>query len=269
MLRAARIEAPRDGISDSRRWCRTFLHGHSKSFYLATRFLPRIKREAIEAMYSLFRVVDELADNPKLELDERYRELDEIARAVEHVRDRSYTHEAPWFPAVRAAFTNFRIETGDVLRLIAACRAESEAPTFATMAELEAHAAAIGGGILRLGVTILGASDSDSLERAQRLGTGLHLVDVIRDVEEDRQMGRSYLPLEFSALSDRGLSRLTQTARQYCAQCLPVAKRLPNDGSRLTLLLTTDLYESLMDGPLSTPKRLGHVLRSIKKAYTI
>jgi 15-cis-phytoene synthase len=269
MLRSARVEAPRDGILESRRWCRTFLRGHSRSFYLATRFLPRGKREAIEAMYSLFRVVDEIADDARLERDEKYRRLDEVARSIEHVSDAGYTNEAPWFAAVRAAFAGFPIAGADVLRLIAACRAESEGIAFSTMSELEAYAAAIGGAVLRLGVTILGARDADSLARAERLGIGLHFVDIVRDLEEDEKMGRSYLPAELSSLPNRGAAVVAQAARRYCGEVSVLAKRLPNDGSRLTLLLTTDLYESLMDGPLSGRKRLQHVLRSIRKAYTM
>lgn len=220
-------------------------------------------------MYSLFRVVDELADDPALAAAERYRRLDAISNAIEFVRDTAYRSDEPWFPAVRAAFSDFPIATSDVARLIEACREESKGLTFETSDKLEAYAAAIGGGVLRLGVTILGAVDADSLARAERLGIGLHLVDVVRDIEEDRRIGRSYLPLEYASLSDGGAGRLAEAARRYCTESITLAKRLPNDGSRLTLLLTTDLYESLMDGPMSRLKRLRHVLRSIRKAYTI
>jgi phytoene/squalene synthetase len=214
-------------------------------------------------------VVDEVADDPRLALDERQRRFDAILTAVDRTGDPAYASEEPWLPAVREAFVDFPIAGSDVRRLIGACRAESEGVTFATMDALESYAAAIGGGILRLGVTILGADDADSLARAERLGIGLHLVDVVRDIEEDGRMGRSYLPLEFDGLPDRGAGRIADIARRYCTESTALAKRLPNDGSRLTLLLTTDLYRSLLDGPLSAPKRLLHVLRSIRKAYTI
>jgi phytoene/squalene synthetase len=268
-LRKVPIEAPHAGLVESRRWCRTFLRGHSKSFYLATRFLPKAKREAAEATYALFRVVDEIADDPALDASVRHLKLNEIEYAVRHLKDIAYSCEAPWFPAVRAACGKFPIATSDVTRLIEACRVETRYLRFETMDELQAFAARIGGAVMRLAVPILGASDTVSLESATNIGIGLHLIDVVRDVEEDRQLGRSYLPQEYCDIPDRGVKNVAQRARALCAESAVLARSLPNDGSRLMLILTVDLYQALLDGPLSRPKILQHVVRATLKSYAV
>ncbi len=239
----------------------------AKSFYLATRFLPRRKREAVEAIYGVFRTADDIADEPGLTLEQRKEGLRRVADALAHVRDRTYNGDAPWFPAVRRAFMRFPIDIEDALRLIDACRSDVEGVSCETLADLEAYSAAVAGTVGRCSIAILGASDADSLARAERLGIALQLTNVIRDVEKDRRLGRNYMPHAFAALPDRGRSLIAARARQCYAEGDVLARRLPNDGSRLAMLIAADMYEGVIDGPLSLKERLRRAARCIWTAY--
>lgn len=218
-------------------------------------------------MYALFRVVDELADNARVQVRDRDEALARVTSWVERVAEPGFTCDAPWFPAVRGVYRAFPVAVDDTLRLIAACRADANGATYASMGELEAYAAGVGGAVLRLAMPILGPSDVDSLERAERLGIGLHLIDIVRDVEEDRQLGRCYLPLEYAGEEDRGVACIVRRARECCREAAILARRIPNDGSRIALLVTADLYESMLDGPLTRARRFSRVARCILRAY--
>src|SRR5579864_2044861 len=96
----------------------------AKSFMLAGAFLPAPKREALEALYAVFRVADDLADEPGFSEHERREGLSSIARDLENVRDPSYDSQARWFPAVRDAFLHYPVAIEDALGVVAACRNE-------------------------------------------------------------------------------------------------------------------------------------------------
>jgi len=266
-VNAVRSDAPGAPCErESQRWCCALLRKEAKSFYLATRFLPRAKREAVEAIYAVFRMADNLADEPGYSDEERRAGLREIAFALEHVRDEVYRSDAPWFAAVRRAFAAFPIAVADALRLIDACRADLDGVVCETLQDLEAYCAAVAGTVGRCALPILGACDADSLERAERLGIALQLTNVLRDVDRDRASGRSYLPRAFATLSDRGASMIAARAREYYREAAVIARRLPNDGSRLAILLAADLYEATLDGPLTLWERVRRVGRCIVRA---
>ncbi|HUY41100.1 MAG TPA: squalene/phytoene synthase family protein [Candidatus Dormibacteraeota bacterium] len=209
----------------------------AKSFFLATRLLPRAKRQAVEAVYGLFRTVDDVADEGNATGDERRRKLDAIALTVERIRDPGHEADDAWFPAVRDAFASFPIQSKDALRLIAACRAEVDGVVCDTPEALEAYCAAVAGTVGRCAMAILGAGDADALDRAERLGIALQLTNILRDLGKDREIGRNYLPGVLS--SDDVIAR----ARTYYKEAGILARRLPDLGSRLAVIAAAKLYE--------------------------
>lgn len=242
---------------------------HARSFYFATRFLPRRKREAVEAAYAVFRVADEFADAPGLSESVREAGLAAIASAVQEIRDPDVRCSEPWFAALRDAFSRFALSVDDALQLVAGCRGDLNGVSCETMDDLRRYAVAVGGTIMRFAMPVLGATDDDSLARAQRLGMALYLTDVVRDVEEDRRMGRNYLPREFAAMPDGGRANVTAEARSLYREAPALAKRLPNDGSRLAILVTSSLYEGMLDGPLTFREKMRRCSSCILQSYRV
>ncbi len=192
-------------------------------------------------MYGLFRTVDDVADEPGRSDEERRRELGAIARTVEHIRDSQCRGGDAWFPAVRDAFARFPIDTKDALRLIAACRADVDGVLCETPDALEVYCAAVAGTVGRCAMAILGAGDADSLDRAERLGIALQLTNILRDVGRDREIGRSYLSSALPATD------VVSRARTYYKEAGVLARRLPDLGSRLAILVAAKLYERNLD----------------------
>ncbi|HET9029570.1 MAG TPA: phytoene/squalene synthase family protein [Candidatus Aquilonibacter sp.] len=235
-------------LEHSRRWCANVMREHAKSFYLSTRILPRAKRHAVEALYGLFRTADDLADEPGPPDDQRLAALDETMEQVERAADGA-TGDAPWFAAVADAFARFPIDRRDVLRLIEACRGDVVPAALHTMDDLYAYSACVAGTVGRASMAILGAADEDSLVRGERLGVAMQYTNVLRDVEEDRLRGRSYLPFEdFPGEPVSSVMRqVALHARAYYLEAPVLAGRVPNDGSRAALLMTADIYQAILD----------------------
>lgn len=237
-------------LDASQRWCRALLRREAKTFYRATRFLPRPKRDAIEALYAVFRTADDVADEGTLPDPERHALLEQISFAIERVRDSSVSNDAPWCAALRRAFASFPIATSDAVRLIGTARQDVDGIRCETLDDLIAYCAAIAGTVGRCSMPILGATDADSLDRAERLGVALQLTNVLRDMHADAAKGRTYLPMEYASSPDRGAAILASVARRYYKEAQILAHQLPNDGSRFALLLMASLYEAVLEGRL-------------------
>ena len=236
-------------IEQSQKWCAGIMRTHAKSFYFSTRILPRAKREAVEALYGLFRTADDLADEPGLPIAQRRAEFAAIKQTLSGMHDENVDSDAPWFPAVRRAFSRFPIDVRDALRLIEGCESDLVPSNIASMADVERYSAAVAGTVGRTSMPILGAPDADSLDRGERLGIAMQLTNILRDVEEDARLGRDYLPrAAFPGMQTEDLMRiLALRARELYSEASVLASRVPNDGSRVALLMTADIYGGILD----------------------
>lgn len=236
-------------LQRSRIWCANVMRNHAKSFFFSTRMLPRTKRYAVEALYGLCRTADDLADEPGLTREERERAFDIMLADLTAIREPAHASDAPWFAAVRAAFAEFPIDPADAIALVRGCRSDLDPRDIRTLDELYRYSAAVAGTVGRCSMPILGADDDDSLARGERLGVAMQYTNVLRDVEEDRRMRREYLPREsFPGRSTQEIMReIAALARGYYAEARVLAGRVPNDGSRAALLMTSDIYGGILD----------------------
>lgn len=221
----------------------------SKSFYFSTRILPRAKREAVEALYGVCRFADDAADEPDVRREVRLRILDAVERDISNLRTVDYASDAPWFPALHRALARFEIEIGDLLHLVWGCRSDVEGVKIRCMQDLATYSAAVAGTVGRCAMPILGAHDADSMHRAELLGIAMQFTNVLRDVEDDRRIGRNYLPVnEWSDLEVSEIMRkLAGEARTYYREARVLAARIPNDGSRASLIMTSTVYQGILD----------------------
>ncbi|HET7813814.1 MAG TPA: phytoene/squalene synthase family protein [Candidatus Baltobacteraceae bacterium] len=234
----------------SRMFCAQTMRTHAKSFYLSTRFLPRVKREAIEALYAFFRIVDDTVDEGAHPLAFRREKLNHCRNDVEGLSRPAYRSCAPWFPALQAAYADFDLDREPLMQLIDGCASDLEGRSIASFDELESYAKAVAGTVGRSVIPILGASDPDSLARAEQIGVAMQFTNILRDVEEDRAMGRNYLPAaSYPDLAVADVMRMMalQAHERYEA-VTALAPRLPNDGSRAALLMACAFYRNILRG---------------------
>nr|WP_221380799.1 phytoene/squalene synthase family protein [Actinoplanes polyasparticus] len=175
--------------------CRELHKRHGRTYYLATRLLPSWKRRHVHALYGFTRYADEIVDQTsELPAAERAARLNEWSEAfVAGLRGEPV--DDPLLPAVLHTIAVFDLEVDDFatfLRCMAMDLTETSYGTYDDLLDyMEGSAAVIGTMML----PILGSNDpAAAREPARQLGFAFQLTNFIRDIAEDLERGRVYLP---------------------------------------------------------------------------
>jgi phytoene synthase len=171
----------------------------AKNFAYGIMVLPREKRRAIAAIYAFARQVDDLADGalPPQEKRERL----EALRAGLHAAPAGAT-----FVALADARERFGIPDDALSLLVDGGLQDLDRTAYETFDDLRGYCEKVAGAV---GVACIAVYGSDDVERANTLGIGLQLINIMRDVAEDEALGRVYLPQD--ELRRFGVSELTHT----------------------------------------------------------
>ncbi|MCM0677191.1 phytoene/squalene synthase family protein [Micromonospora phytophila] len=175
--------------------CRELHRRHGRTYYLATRLLPAWKRRHVHALYGFTRYADEIVDRTEeLPPAERAARLDEWAgRFVAGLHGAPV--DDPLLPAVLHTIAVFDLDRDDFALFLKSMAMDLTVTSYDTYDHLldymEGSAAVIGTMML----PILGSSDPvEAREPARQLGFAFQLTNFIRDVAEDLDRGRTYLP---------------------------------------------------------------------------
>ncbi|MET7706076.1 phytoene/squalene synthase family protein [Micromonospora sp. NPDC005413] len=177
--------------------CRELHRRHGRTYYLATRLLPAWKRRHVHALYGFTRYADEIVDRTEdLPPAERAARLDDWASQFVAGLHGAPVND-PLLPAVLHTIAVFDLDRDDFasfLKSMAMDLTVTAYPTYDHLLDyMEGSAAVIGTMML----PILGSSDSAAArEPARQLGFAFQLTNFIRDVAEDLDRGRTYLPDE-------------------------------------------------------------------------
>jgi phytoene synthase len=193
--------------------CRAIAKREAKNFYYAFVALPEPRRNAICAIYAFMRMADDLADDESLPREERRRRLDGwIAdwRGVCHGGDSSN----PVFIAVRDAVERYGIPLSLLEELIAGVtmdlnQASGDAPdTYATFDDLYRYCYLVASVVGLVCIRIFGYQDQRAEKLAEKTGIAFQLTNILRDVAEDAERNRVYLPLDDLAAANVSLDSL-------------------------------------------------------------
>ena len=261
--------------------CRAIARREAKNFYYAFVALPRERRDAICAIYAFMRQADDLADDESLPRGERRRLLDTWLSSWHEARQHGTTTD-PVFMAVRDASERFKIPytlldelvAGTTMDLAsaessaskdAAASTESTVDTYATFDDLYHYCYLVASVVGLVCIRIFGYSDMRAEKLAEQTGIAFQLTNILRDVGEDAQRNRVYLPLtdlvahgvtvdqlmtrvpgQGSSANERALLRTTaQRAEEYyrsARELLPLIDR----ESRPALWVLVSIYHALL-----------------------
>jgi squalene synthase HpnD len=165
------------------------------SFYWAMRLLPADRRHGMYAVYAFCREVDDIADDLATTPDEKQRALavwhDEI-EAMYAGRPRHLVARALSEPVARYAMRRDDFHAViDGMEMDAAV--DIRAPDLVT---LDLYCGRVAGAVGHLSVHVFGDASADAHAVADSLGRALQLTNILRDIDEDAQRGRLYLPRE-------------------------------------------------------------------------
>ncbi|MFL6122926.1 phytoene/squalene synthase family protein [Actinophytocola sp.] len=214
-----------DDLSLAYERCRLLHRRHGRTYYLATRLLPAWKRRHVHALYGFTRYADEIvdstADRPASERERLLR--DWADRFLAGLRGEAV--DDPLLPAVLHTVAVFGLDTMDFevfLKSMAMDLTVTEYDTYADLLSyMDGSAAAIGTMML----PILQSGDpAAAREPARQLGLAFQLTNFVRDVAEDLDRGRVYLPAE--DLDRFGVTRADLVAAAAARQAPPAVRAL-------------------------------------------
>jgi phytoene/squalene synthetase len=177
--------------------CKRLHRRHGTTYYWATRALPRADQRHVHALYGLCRHADELVDAPdRGSVTERSRRLDAL-----HARfTRDLAAGASDHPVLMAVVRTVRhLELGAQLfhRFFAAMRMDLSVTRYETFDDLQTYMDGSAAVIGEMMLAVLRPIDPDTVrEGARTLGLAFQLTNFLRDVGEDLDRGRIYLPQE-------------------------------------------------------------------------
>jgi squalene synthase HpnD len=179
----------------------TIVRNAGTSFYRGMRVLPPDRRHAMYAIYAFCRVVDDIADEDG-SLDEKRRGLSEWRERISGLY--GGRTDGPVTRVLAAAIARFRLREVDFLAVIDGMQMDAETVIVApSLAELDLYCDRVASAVGRLSVRAFG-DDSDMADKvAYALGRALQLTNILRDIKEDADRGRVYLPREY--LDDAGV----------------------------------------------------------------
>ena len=165
------------------------------SFYTAMKILPKDRREAMFAIYAFCREVDDIADEPAT-LAAKRAGLDEWRQELARLYEGG-TPVHPTAHALAAPIQRFGLLRPDFEAVIDGMQMDAEADIRApSTTELDLYCARVASAVGRLSVRAFGPWEAAADEVADHLGRALQLTNILRDVDEDAERGRLYLPRE-------------------------------------------------------------------------
>ncbi len=249
-------------------YCETVTKLHAKSFYFAAKFLPKHKRKAVYPIYAFCRHVDDEIDEIGDEDNAKAVETVEIWKSnlqnLYENKDQEPKSEdqKTVFLAWSDLLKNYKIPQNLPIELIEGVLMDTHIKRYETFEKLYVYCYRVASTVGLMSSEILGYSDKIALEFAEKLGIAMQLTNILRDVKEDAERGRIYLPLEdlrrfnvseqqiLEGEFDDNFLKMMQfqieRAREFYREGEKGIPLLEKD-SRLTVLLASRIYGRILD----------------------
>ena len=185
--------------------CRHIARSAAKNFYYGFLALPARKRNSLSAVYAFMRHADDISDDPSLPCEQRRGKLTDWINALRRVVEGERTDD-PVLMALADTQKAFNIPLDLLEKLVqgtAMDLPEAEGTgktnpavhyeTFDQLYDYCYHVASVVGLVC---IRIFGYRDPRAEKLAEETGIAFQLTNIIRDVKEDSQLGRVYLPSE-------------------------------------------------------------------------
>ena len=165
--------------------------GSNLAFALAV--LPRRKRDDMGIFYAFCRVVDDIADEPGIPVEER-------RAGLKHWRDLIYGRVESPRPGIETEFVDlcrrYYLKEEDLEAIITGIEMDLEPLRFESTEDLKRYCYHVASAVGLVSIEIFGYTDPATRFYAEQLGYALQWTNIMRDVGEDAKGGRLFLPLE-------------------------------------------------------------------------
>jgi squalene synthase HpnD len=192
-------------VAAAYRHCEEITWSQARNFSYGIRLLPPDKRRALAAVYAFARRIDDIGDGTlppadKLSaLGEARASIMTVAHGGSPASPGAQTDGSAdlVLVALADAGRRFPIPLEAFGELIDGCEADVRGATYTTFDDLRVYCRCVAGSIGRLSLGVFGTRDvATAAPLADALGVALQLTNILRDIREDYQDGRVYLPDE-------------------------------------------------------------------------
>jgi 15-cis-phytoene synthase len=190
--------------------CDEIANEHSHTFYMASRPLPEPKRKAVRSLYAFCRITDDLID----------RSNGNLAEGLAAWRECAMAWPPPCENPVAIAWgdtrARYRIPTCYAEQLVQGVASDLSKKRYQTFDELAVYCYGVASTVGLMSMHIIGFSGREAIPYAVKLGVAMQVTNILRDVREDWEAGRVYLPqteLREFGLSDADIATGRNTQR--------------------------------------------------------
>ncbi|HWF63482.1 MAG TPA: presqualene diphosphate synthase HpnD [Rhizomicrobium sp.] len=231
------------------------------SFYLAMRLMPKRERDAMFAIYAFCRRVDDIADDGIGTRAERYERLEAWRCDLDALYEGQKPQRVAFLAPVVAQFGLRKEDFFTILDGMEMDVAEDiVAPALAT---LDLYCERVASAVGRLSIKVFGMEEGPGFALAHHLGRALQLTNILRDIDEDADVGRLYLPREYLfAAGFKSLDpRMVVSDPRVDGVCRALAQKAHEHYEKADAILAKK-----PKGRIATPRLMGSVYSEILKA---
>jgi len=280
-------------IADSYKHCEAVTRERAQNFYYGIKLLPAEKRQSLCAAYAFFRYCDDISDGdlgleqggasrgggavPPLDQGREER----LARWRAAVDAAGGSDSSPLLPAFHDTVAKYAIPLRYFYELIEGAKADLSKDRYETFEELYGYCYNVASTVGLVCVHIFGFDGSpEALQMAEQRGIAFQLTNILRDVAEDLELGRVYLPAEdlrrFGVSEEKllrkepeaGFADLVQfeveRAREYYRLSDPLLERV-DAVSRPSLKAMTSIYREVLEKVSGLGKEVLHKRAALSK----
>jgi len=178
-------------VEEAYDWCERVTRSEAKNFAYGIRLLHPPERRAMSAVYALARRIDDIGDGEDSP-DEKLSALTLLRKDIDPI-DPATTD--PVLIAVLDAATRYSLPMDCFGEIIDGCEMDLHDTHYETIDDLVTYCRNVAGSVGRLTLAVVGSDDPErAVPLADSLGVALQLTNIVRDVVEDRERGRVYIP---------------------------------------------------------------------------
>jgi phytoene synthase len=245
-------------LAHSHAYCRDLARREARNFYPAFRLLPRGQRRGMCALYAFLRIADDLGDNTGAPQMKR-QALGDWQRRLHEALDGHYSH--PLHAALHDSIRRFHIPPEHLDHVLDGVVMDLDVNRYATFDDLYRYCYRVASAVGLACLPIWGCTDARAAAPAEAAGIAFQLTNILRDLGEDAERGRVYLPgedLQRFGYAEEGLKTgvrddafqalmrfQAERARSYYEAAGPLIGLLPPAG-RAVFLVMLRTYRGLL-----------------------
>jgi len=253
-------------LKNSINYVKSIMSHYAKSFYFSAKLLPKEKRIASYCIYGFCRYADNIVDNPRNRtIEELFDELNNLREEIK-IAYRTGESQNPVVQSFVFAALKYKIPIEYPMELINGVEMDLVKNRYNNFEELYLFAYRVAGVVGLMMTHVLGYTDPSAFVYAEKLGIAMQLTNIIRDIKEDKERGRIYLPLD--ELKEFGLSeddiikeRWSENMREFIKYQVQRARKYYEDASYGISLLEPESRFAIV----SAMKIYGEILSKIEE----